>query len=580
MADGEVRAQDLAQETASTLSGNEQFVMFDSTAGKRADIDDVATYVAGDKTTLKTTNKTSPVAAINENFDAIADVKEDIDDLKNTLFYAITNENLWESGNISSSDGGNTSTGADIRLRTKTFLGQEVDSIVPESGYKYIIFAYNTSGSYIGCYNGSSFPKSATWFTREVNLRALPNTYVYKLVLAKANDGSISVADSENCAFMAHVDATLSISGVAADAKETGNRIAEINNTIESIGAEPMNLFDSSHLENGCYYSGGSRHTASNFSASDYIQIKGSGTYCVARYTENGKALYTPIIEWYNESKTYIGWSNNKNIITFPSIAKYCRISSLTADLRGKQIVFLEATSLAEMPDEWIPHDVDIKDVEKINMPNYQYACGDIICVGDSLTDGLYVPISTGLIKQNYPYYLQRMLNAELVNAGVNGAPCDTWYNTQFSRYNYADYDTAIIWLGTNGGLDIADIGTSGTQCYYYKQIIDGIKSQNPTIKIILATVFITGQAHSESTWPNVTTTNTAIQTIATNGGYQVIDMSDLGYANHPELHNNTNNTHFGKAGNIYIANRICENLKEYFDKNPLRCEFGIMPKA
>ena len=50
MADGEVRAQDLAQETASTLSGNEQFVMFDSTAGKRADIDDVATYVAGDKT--------------------------------------------------------------------------------------------------------------------------------------------------------------------------------------------------------------------------------------------------------------------------------------------------------------------------------------------------------------------------------------------------------------------------------------------------------------------------------------------------------------------------------------------------
>lgn len=81
MADGEVKAQDLAQETASTLSGNEQFVMFDSTAGKRADIDDVATYVAGDKTTLKTTNKTSPVAAINENFDAIADLKEDLESI-------------------------------------------------------------------------------------------------------------------------------------------------------------------------------------------------------------------------------------------------------------------------------------------------------------------------------------------------------------------------------------------------------------------------------------------------------------------------------------------------------------------
>ena len=46
MADGEVRCQDLAEETISTLSGNEKFVMFDSTAGKQADIDDVAKYIA------------------------------------------------------------------------------------------------------------------------------------------------------------------------------------------------------------------------------------------------------------------------------------------------------------------------------------------------------------------------------------------------------------------------------------------------------------------------------------------------------------------------------------------------------
>lgn len=105
MADGEVRAQDLAQETASTLSGNEQFVMFDSTAGKRADIDDVAKYIAGDKSTLKTTDKTSPVAAINENFDAIADVKED---LKGTV-QGLTNYNVnyisptWEQGGLNTS---------------------------------------------------------------------------------------------------------------------------------------------------------------------------------------------------------------------------------------------------------------------------------------------------------------------------------------------------------------------------------------------------------------------------------------------------------------------------------------------
>lgn len=98
MADGEVKAQDLAQETASTLSGNEQFVMFDSTAGKRADIDDVAKYIAGDKSTLKTTDKTSPVAAINENFDAIADVKEDLDNEVTNLMSALseTTRNIFD----------------------------------------------------------------------------------------------------------------------------------------------------------------------------------------------------------------------------------------------------------------------------------------------------------------------------------------------------------------------------------------------------------------------------------------------------------------------------------------------------
>ena len=81
MADGEVRAQDLTAETTSTLSGNEQFVMFDNTEGKRADIDDVATYIAGDKTQLQTDNKTSPVAAINELKSGEDDLKEDINDI-------------------------------------------------------------------------------------------------------------------------------------------------------------------------------------------------------------------------------------------------------------------------------------------------------------------------------------------------------------------------------------------------------------------------------------------------------------------------------------------------------------------
>ena len=40
-----VKMGDLTQETSSTLDGTEQFVMFDSTEGKRATLDDVATAI-------------------------------------------------------------------------------------------------------------------------------------------------------------------------------------------------------------------------------------------------------------------------------------------------------------------------------------------------------------------------------------------------------------------------------------------------------------------------------------------------------------------------------------------------------
>lgn len=41
----DINAMDLTQETASTLDGNEQFVMFDSTEGKRALLSLISEYI-------------------------------------------------------------------------------------------------------------------------------------------------------------------------------------------------------------------------------------------------------------------------------------------------------------------------------------------------------------------------------------------------------------------------------------------------------------------------------------------------------------------------------------------------------
>lgn len=86
MANGEINATDLTEETTSTLSGNEQFVMFDPVEGKRADIDEVAKYIAGDKSQLQTSEKSSVVGAINEVNGKAADLKEDINDLFDGIF--------------------------------------------------------------------------------------------------------------------------------------------------------------------------------------------------------------------------------------------------------------------------------------------------------------------------------------------------------------------------------------------------------------------------------------------------------------------------------------------------------------
>ncbi len=215
---------------------------------------------------------------------------------------------------------------------------------------------------------------------------------------------------------------------------------------------------------------------------------------------------------------------------------------------------------------------------------NWQIACGNILCIGDSLTDGLYPPnaqgvYDVGLIKENYPYYLGRYLNAEVDNYGKNGShPSDMLTRLTNLQLDYTKYDTCIIWLGTNGGLSSDDIATSGTETYCYQQIIDMIKNANTNIKFILMKVFTTGSIWNNVPPDSVADTNTAIDLLATNNDItDVIDNSDLAYTNYPHLHNNIANTHFGKSGNMFIAQRIVKHLSDTLNDNNV--EFGLTHK-
>lgn len=131
-------------------------------------------------------------------------------------------ESLWIAGAINSSTGGNSLS--TTRIRTVGFLGKSTRGISVASGYKYMLFAYNGT-TYIGVWNGSAFVTSGSWRTNPIDLTGMPD-YNYRIVLANSTDTSITTAAASNVTLQASTDTTLTISGMAADAKVTGDELA------------------------------------------------------------------------------------------------------------------------------------------------------------------------------------------------------------------------------------------------------------------------------------------------------------------------------------------------------------------
>ena len=218
------------------------------------------------------------------------------------------------------------------------------------------------------------------------------------------------------------------------------------------------------------------------------------------------------------------------------------------------------------------------------DIKKWAYSLWDVLCCGDSLTAGnCYINGYGGnAIDQNYPRMLGRMLDCNVKNGGDSGASTSQWYNNKMPTYTLTDYDTFIIWLGTNGGLtdtlatdvdpyvDYNDFAT--TETGYYCKIIAKIKDLNPDAMIVLINVYATSGDLAE--------TNLTIEHIAQKYSLPVVDVSDLTYSIRPELHGNISNIHLGKAGNIEVAERVVRHLSMYFNQNPVLTEYGYTPMA
>ena len=155
----------------------------------------------------------------------------------------------WLLGGIQTASGEPGST--DTRIRLKGYLDTSVTNISVASGYKYAIYAWQDNGTYLGVWTGTSYVTTLlTWWTGDTNTELLGN-YKHKVVIAKSNDSTISTSDADKLTFTITADPTLTLPGVAADAKAVGDRIASVKSTADEAYSDAKELLEYIGINHG-----------------------------------------------------------------------------------------------------------------------------------------------------------------------------------------------------------------------------------------------------------------------------------------------------------------------------------------
>lgn len=217
-----------------------------------------------------------------------------------------------------------------------------------------------------------------------------------------------------------------------------------------------------------------------------------------------------------------------------------------------------------------------------------KYYLNNVLCIGDSLTAGYYHDGSKYIVaKENYPFYLKRMLNADKVdNVAESGYTAKQWYEKYAATVDFASYDTAIVWLGTNAGLtdtlasDTAATPYADTNTGYYCRIIEDMIAQNANIRIVLGTVYAVSGPLDVA---KIDTTNKVIRQIAERYSDNVIGVVDNNdgvlYQGenqnlwHPFYQYNGDLLHFGKVGNLHLAKHWLDSICDIIKANESKME-------
>lgn len=206
----------------------------------------------------------------------------------------------------------------------------------------------------------------------------------------------------------------------------------------------------------------------------------------------------------------------------------------------------------------------------------YPQLFDNILCIGDSLTVGYDGSGNTPLVK-NYPHFLRKLTDANTTLKAHGGwTTKQIWDGEISTATDLANYDCAIIFLGTNGRLtdtvstdckaDYMQNADTNTGCY--GKIIGKIKADAPNCRIFCV-------AGVNDYIRRATTMNPAVRALAEFYSVGLIDvenciMSDSGSASSAEryLYRPIDGIHYNALGYMTLANMFYNAMNLFIGEN------------
>ncbi len=374
--------------------------------------------------------------------------------------------------------------GNTIRLQ----LNEKIDGDISNSKYYWETGAYSGTGKKIG-YANETHTRTITFLptrlksiinnnNKSIDLLVYDNTGTFENIIS-IKTGTKQILE-DNKLYNIHMavpftEISTIINSIIFESKPNKYDkliLEESNKTKKEIGI-PVDCNETSYTKISIKPDGSSK-TYDGWYTSDF-RICSGYKYLICEDVAFFKSVVLNAISFYDIDKNYIDGIYHPNIIgeggngysmftgsvKIPDNAHYFRDGKYKYNsVESKNLISLCNVELPITKIKSVITRID-KEIEDLkNEKDEKINIGNILCIGDSLTQGDYGSNPAGTINiksENYPFYLNKYLNkfvtTNVINVGRCGFTSTAYWESKVKTIDFTDVKTIVIMLGTNGYL-------------------------------------------------------------------------------------------------------------------------------